>query len=75
MKLGIKIGDKAKVLTGKHKGQEATVAGFDKKTARVRLTGLKVSKSGKKELHGSFHRKSIEVVKVEAPAAAEAAAQ
>lgn len=67
MKLGVTIGDKAVVLTGKFKGKTANVVTIDKKTARIRLEGIKVSKSGDKKLHGSFHRASLQIIKPEAP--------
>ena len=74
MKLQGKIGDKAKVLTGKFKGKEAAILFIDRKSGRVRLEGLKISKSklkgGKtKELHGTLHISSLSIIRPEAPAA------
>lgn len=68
MKLGVTIGDKALVLTGKFKGKTANVVAIDKKTARVRLEGLKISKAGDKKLHGTFHRTSLQIIKPEVKA-------
>lgn len=66
MKLGVKVGDQALVLTGKFKGKQANVVAVDKKNSRIRLEGLKVVKSGKKALHGTFHRASLQIIKPEA---------
>lgn len=75
MKLGLKVGDKAKVLKGKYKGKEANVVAIDKKTARVRLAGIKVEKGKKDATEGTFHRKTLELVKAEAPKQEEAATE
>lgn len=77
MKLAIKFGDKVRVLTGKFCGKEDTVAFIDKKSNRVRLTGLKKSKGkkGGKENHGTFHVRSIKVLSKPAPATAASAPQ
>lgn len=79
MKLQAKVGDRARVLQGKFRGKEAVIQFIDRKTGRVRLEGLKISKSklkgGKsKELHGTLHISSLSVIKPEAPAAEAAAA-
>lgn len=79
MKLQVKIGDKALILTGKCKGKEAKILFVDKKSGRVRLEGVKILKSklkgGKsKELHGSLHISSLQVIKPEAPVEAAPAA-
>lgn len=67
MKLGIKIGDKAKVIKGKFAGKEADVLFIDKKNLRVRLNGLKKlslkTKKGDKEVHGTFHLSSLQIQK------------
>lgn len=68
MKLQAKIGDKATVITGKFKGKEANIVAIDKKNLRVRLEGLKLSKSklknGKfKELHSTFHVSNLVIAK------------
>jgi len=75
MKLGIKIGDKVVVTTGKLAGKEAAIVFIDKKNKRVRLEGLKVikakTKKGTKDLHGTFHLSSLKALaKPEATAAA-----
>lgn len=77
MKIGLKVGDKVKVLTGKCAGKEAAIVAIDKKTARVKLDGLKKSKvktkkGDSKELHGTFYARNLELIKEEpAPAPAE----
>ncbi len=75
MKLAFKVGDKVKVLRGKYIGKEAVIQFIDKRSNRCRLDGLKKikvkTKKDSKELHGTFHITSLQVIKAEAPAAAE----
>lgn len=74
MSLGLKMGDKVRVLKGKFKGQEDVVFAIDKKNKRIHLAKLKKTKADKKELHGTFHLSSLFVIrpekKVEEPTAA-----
>lgn len=78
MKLAIKIGDKATVLTGKFAGKQAEVTAIDKRNLRVQLAGLKKqtvkTKKGNKDLHGTFHVTSLKIEQKPAEAAAPAAA-
>ena len=67
MKLGIKVGDKVKVLTGKFAGKEDTVSSVDKKRNRIRLSNLKKSKAKDgKQNHGTFHVLSLKPVSLAA---------
>lgn len=72
MKTPLKTGDQAKVLVGKFSGKTAQVIGVDSKAKRVRLEGLKVleisnKKGQKKQLHGTFHLSSLQVIRPEPP--------
>lgn len=65
MSLGLKMGDKVRVLKGKFKGQEDVVFAIDKKNKRIHLAKLKKTKADKKELHGTFHLSSLFVIRPE----------
>lgn len=67
MKLGMKIGDTVEVVKGKFAGQKSKITKLDKRSGRVVLEKLKKEKTKAKELHGSFHASSLQLVKVEAP--------
>lgn len=78
MKLEIKVGDKVKVTQGKFEGKESKVVFIDKKNLRFRLDGLKVIKSKSKkgagkDLHGTFHLSSLQLIKPEQPTEAQSA--
>lgn len=70
MKFEIKEGSKVKVVAGKHAGTEAAVIAVDTKNKRIKLDGVKVKKvktkkGEQKELHGTFHVSSLQLVKEE----------
>lgn len=65
MKLALKTGDVAIVKKGKLAGKEGKILEIDSKNKRVKVEGLKKSKSGSKDLHGTFHINSL--IKKEEP--------
>jgi len=75
MKIGLKVGDKVQVLSGKFSGKEDVILFIDKKNYRVRLQNLKKIKSKSKkgtakDLHGTFALANLKALKAEVPAAA-----
>lgn len=75
MKIGLKVGDKVQVLSGKFSGKEDVILFIDKKNYRVRLQNLKKIKSkskkgAAKDLHGTFALANLKALKAEVPATA-----